>query len=716
MSHSPRRFRLRSTASKKAQALRARRRETCRARDIGSPTQHGDLHGRRAGRFVWLYAGAASSNGNPLDGDLRYCLNQAISDQQADTIVFDPTVFSSAASRTITLSSAVFTSPLLTNPYGATAFVLSGSDKITIDGSAAPGLTIDGGGAERLFAVAGGSTLNLNNVTLTGGLAQGSMGGSSGVGGDGGGGAGLGGAVFVDSSTFTANGCTFFNDDVQGGVGGSPAGSSSGGGGGGGLGGVGQNGNGLVGGNGGGLNGGAGGLNGGPGGGFSAVGGAGGFGGGGGGAGVGQSQPGGSGGFGAGGGGGGAGGGGGNGGFGGGGGGQGGSGVPPGGRGGFGGGAGGSSLADVGSGGGGGAAFGGAIFSTAGTLTLLNDTFTQNTATGGGAGTGGSGAAAGQADGGAVFLRNGTLTANFDTFSSNTVTSGNSVAGTASDIYVLSDGSGNQATATVTNSILGQNSATLVVDFFATTNAGGTTPNLAACTHDLVSSNPVSFGLPNTVTGTNPDFANNGALAFNGGPTETIALSSASVSALGQATTSTGVTLDQRGAHRNTSTPDLGAFELTSPPPKTYTVNVATDNSGSSAGTGSGTTGDLRYCLNQAVLDDGSADSIVFASNLTADTIKLNFNLSTSPLLINPYGATAFVVSGNDDINIDGSSAPGLTISGGGAERLFVAAGGSTLAIKNLTLSGGTATGDNGANSNIGGSGGGGAGLGVPSW
>jgi hypothetical protein len=400
-------------------------------------------------------SGLADGSGSGTSGDLRYCLSKAIADQQQDTITFDSSVFTTGHTTialSSTLTTGVFTSA--TNPYGQTAFIVGAKDNITIDGSNAAGLTIDGGGKTRLFVVEGGGTLDLQNLTLKGGQAVGGLGGSSNSGG-GGGGAGLGGAVLVDGSTFIATGCTFTNNTATGGAGGtnSLAAAYGNGGGGGGLGGPGGDGrlhytrNGFnfwgSAGVGGGVNGGGGGTN------FqqAAFGGSGGsgkgFGGGGGGgaAGSGEGGHGGDGGFGGGGGGGGAGGfsalnRGGAGGFGGGGGGGGfgGSGVAAGSRGagGFGGGSGGGGPGP----GGGGGGLGGAVFATAGTLTLNNDTFTQNTATGGKAG--GSGATAGQGDGGAVFVCNGTtLTDTNITYSGNKVTNGDGTAGTDGDLYVL---------------------------------------------------------------------------------------------------------------------------------------------------------------------------------------------------------------------------------------------------------------------------------------
>ncbi|HVZ43668.1 MAG TPA: Ig-like domain-containing protein [Ramlibacter sp.] len=510
-------------------------------------------------------SGSSAGTGSGTSGDLRYCLYQASLDGVVDTITFDSSVFAGAS--TITLSAILSTVPGgYVNPYGQTAFVI-GADDVTIDGSLGAGMrgiTIDGVGATRLFAVEGGGSLSLINTTLTGGYALGGAGGNGGVGGGGGGGAGLGGAVLVDGSTssFTANGVTFVNNQAQGGKGGSTdAGSSQAGGGGGGMGAAGSAASGTTGGHGGGVNG----ANGGP---ILNAGGLGGLGGGAGGGGGGANgtsigRPGGAGGLGGGGGGGGNFSHGGFGGFGGGGGGGGGGrGTSLGGAGGFGAGNGGrGAFNNKGGGGGGGAGLGGAIFSNGGTITLVNSTFTQNGATGGIGGTGSGSAAgdggAGSGRGGAVFVRNGTLNATFVTMSGNTAAQG------GTDLFVLSDGSGQRATVTLKNSILGQNAATSVTDFFATTNGGGQAADLSASSNNLVTLNASgSNGLaPGAlVAGTNPNFDPAG-LADNGGPTPTIALTTASTAALQAGAAGTGITVDQRGLGRG-APPDLGAYSL----------------------------------------------------------------------------------------------------------------------------------------------------------
>lgn len=446
-------------------------------------------------------------SGSGTHGDLRYCIDQALKTPEADTIVFDPAL----AGQTILLATTIrpyetYSTPAadewLNGVYGRTAFYI-GRGAVTIDASAAPGVTVDAGGGAggtrptRLFTVYGGATLNLVNLTLAGGLAQGGDGGNPG----GGGGAGMGGAVFVDGATSSlrADSVTFRGNAAVGGAGGVGLADNTGGGGGGGLGGGGSGWNGNAGGDGGGANGGSGvrtggspddartvivggvattytgharGLGGGGGGGgratrvvttngapgdslFNAAalvlnegvatytggrGGLGGLGGGGGGAGAGR-EPGGTGGFGGGGGG-----------------------MifrehggttyipnqgpsyfsrPPSGHGGFGAGSGGVGGFDArkGGGGGGGAGMGGAVFSNGGSVTLYQSTFRTNTARGGPGGARAPGASAADAPrgqdgsglGGSVFMRLGSLR----------VSQGGSTGGTAdygADVYLAADG------------------------------------------------------------------------------------------------------------------------------------------------------------------------------------------------------------------------------------------------------------------------------------
>jgi hypothetical protein len=274
----------------------------------------------------------------------------------------------------------------------------------------------DSGDVRPLFILSG--SVNISDLSITNGRAQG------GTSGGGGGGGGLGGGLFISEGNVSLTNVAFTNNIAQGGSGGSYGEGGGGGmfgngssGGGGlfgnalsdGVGGYGGNGN--YGGFGGGVDGGNGGFGGGGGVGafFPAHGGAyggnGGFGGGGG-ASIGPSvfgRRGGNGGFG----GGGAGGnvlrgfGSGSGGYGGG------SGFLNGG--GFGGGSGGGGGGPATGGNGGGAGLGGGIFVRSGSLTLNNTTFTGNSAEGG---TGGAGANSGQGLGGAIFIMQSTTNTN----------------------------------------------------------------------------------------------------------------------------------------------------------------------------------------------------------------------------------------------------------------------------------------------------------------
>ena len=122
------------------------------------------------------------------------------------------------------------------------------TSNLAIVGNASSGAVIErstagGTPAFRLLYVSAAGSLSLEDLTLSGGMAQGFAGGSSDQGGGGGGGAGMGGAVYDNGGTFTAEGVTFTNNQAVGGQGGdSGSAGSIIGGGGGGQGGAGKNG------------------------------------------------------------------------------------------------------------------------------------------------------------------------------------------------------------------------------------------------------------------------------------------------------------------------------------------------------------------------------------------------------------------------------------------------------------------------------------------
>jgi hypothetical protein len=312
----------------------------------------------------------------------------------ADTIVFDPTRMGG----TVDLSSAADSS------FGDSALKITsiisilGNGEIITRATASP---------LRLFLIASGGSLTLQNVVLSKGHSLGRNGGTGS--GGGGGGAGIGGGI-LSLGTLTLNGVTMKENIADGGDGG--AGNTGfGGGGGGGVGGSGGNPNGgastgAFGGDGGGGAGGlgraSGSVSGGPG-------GSGGYGGGGGGGGRGAGF-----GIGGSGGAGGVGGGGGGGGFG--------VAAGPAGAAGLGGGAGGTGA--TAHGGGGGAGLGAAIFNRGGIVNLTNSTFTANGAYGG-AGTGGGGDGSGL--GAALFNASGTANIVNCTFAGNSATQGGGI-------------------------------------------------------------------------------------------------------------------------------------------------------------------------------------------------------------------------------------------------------------------------------------------------
>src|SRR5262245_17235217 len=145
--------------------------------------------------------------------------------------------------------------------------------------------------------------------------------------------------------------------------------------------------------------------------------------------------------------------------------------------------------------------------------------------------------------------------------------------------------------------------------------------------------------------------------------------------------------------------PQLEALEdrLT---PATFTVNVVTDLGGADpatflTGVGSGSVGDLRYCLAQADTHPGD-DEIVFALP-AGSTIRLTQMLRpiTDPAGLTIRGETADDLTISGDVNNNGQDA--------GDVRVFFVMNGAVLRINHLTIAGGRAQ---GGTSGLGGGGG----------
>ena len=201
-------------------------------------------------------------------------------------------------------------------------------------------------------------------------------------------------------------------------------------------------------------------------------------------------------------------------------------------------------------------------------ITLVNDTFTANSAIGGAGGSGRHSGGTGSGFGGAVFAVNGTVTATFVTFSANTAQDGASNALDGTDVYVLATMSlpGSGSVVTLTDDILGQ-ATSLTSDFVANYFNAPAGPGMYG-QNDLISNNsPSTTAEPNSTgfTGAVPITGDPklGPLANNGGPTETMALLAGSP-AISAGVAVEGITTDQRGVAR-VFTPDIGAYEYSVP-------------------------------------------------------------------------------------------------------------------------------------------------------
>ncbi|MGI8858490.1 MAG: putative Ig domain-containing protein [Thermomicrobiales bacterium] len=109
-----------------------------------------------------------------------------------------------------------------------------------------------------------------------------------------------------------------------------------------------------------------------------------------------------------------------------------------------------------------------------------------------------------------------------------------------------------------------------------------------------------------------------------------------------------------------------------------YTVNALTDT-----GTGSGTTGDLRYAINQVNAGAGTGDTITITAT---GTIPLG---SALPALAKPVAIT-------------GPGAATLTVDGNHMVQVFLVNSGVTASITNLTIANGNAAGGGGGIQNNG--------------
>src|SRR5258708_6025658 len=111
----------------------------------------------------------------------------------------------------------------------------------------------------------------------------------------------------------------------------------------------------------------------------------------------------------------------------------------------------------------------------------------------------------------------------------------------------------------------------------------------------------------------------------------------------------------------------------------TYTVNMASDTV-AGGGAGGGTTGELRFALNQILNSQAQTTSAqTWTVDITTPTITLN-NLLPMINLFNP-----------DQVTISSSAPGGTIINGNGFRPFFVRQG--VVSLENLTVSGAIAKG-----------------------
>ncbi|HUP42200.1 MAG TPA: choice-of-anchor Q domain-containing protein, partial [Thermoanaerobaculia bacterium] len=247
----------------------------------------------------------------------------------------------------------------------------------------------------------------------------------------------------------------------------------------------------------------------------------------------------------------------------------------------------GGTTGDQGNGAGGGGGLGGVLFNHFGAATLVNSTLTGNTAAGGdGGGSAASnhrGGGGGAGLGGAVFNLDGTVTVESSTLAGNTVVGGagggvsgqdSQGAGGAIFHHFQDDGVGNSIVGTTADATTLTLEDSILADSTADP-ADPPDPNTFGATNDCLKTATTTVTLqganliqsnaddPNACgTATLSDDPQLSPLADNGGPTETMAIGTASP-AFDAAGACPPPATDQRGVARPQGAAcDLGAFEL----------------------------------------------------------------------------------------------------------------------------------------------------------
>jgi hypothetical protein len=208
--------------------------------------------------------------------------------------------------------------------------------------------------------------------------------------------------------------------------------------------------------------------------------------------------------------------------------------------------------------GGGGAGMGGAVFNYGGTISITNSTFANNSAV---AGTRASGL------GGAIFNLNGNVFVRFSTLHNNIASNGGGAVYSLGDNAVATQ-AGPALPSTVPN-VLGGIAFTDSI-FAGSTNGSGTAvadvvqfgrnggQSLSSGSNNIIQTRSAGDFAGSNTTTANPQL---GALASNGGPTQTMALL-ANSPAINAGVAISVVSADQRGVARPQGfAPDIGAYE-----------------------------------------------------------------------------------------------------------------------------------------------------------
>jgi hypothetical protein len=323
--------------------------------------------------------------------------------------------------------------------------------------------------------------------------------------------------------------------------------------------------------------------------------------------------------------------------------------------------------------------FGGGIASFNGTLTVTNSTISNNQAGLLGGGIYGSNvtitnstisANSALVNGGGIYTNSGTVNLTNSTISGNSASGG---VGQSGGGGIYNDG----GTVNARNTIIARNTATIGPDF-----SGGLTSqgyNLIGNTSGM----SITTGASGTTTGNqlnvDPglelDATNKPKLAYNGGPTKTIALVSGSTAI--ERGHSSGSNTDQRGFARPVVSPatvnpigdgsDIGAYEMQANQlPGCDTINLVVNNNND------GGSGSLRDVITNAC----AGSTIIFGSN-----VRGAIDLTSGELLI------------NKSLTINGPGANALTVRRAVASnfRIFNIAGGNfNVTISGLTINFGT--------------------------